>query len=778
MNFGFLRHVVQLDDIPNDAEHLILSFERSWPAWVWMAIVMVAVLLAVRSYARLEGSFVLRSLLGGLRAVTLIVVAILLSGPMLEYQREIVERDWVLVLVDRSASMTVVDSPGGPDGTESRDDQLRGMLRDHAEYFRHMAEKREVRWFGFHEAAFPLGVREDADEFETDFPIDLGPPSGMATNIGPAMAQVLQRATGRPVSAMVIMSDGRTNQPPSRALIRQFQAEGIPVMVVPMGSSDPLGDLAIGSVQAPNRAFVRDRVPVVVEIDRMGLGAQGAQGTLQLVDELTGEVLAEESIPAEDVTTTVTLVAEPGLAGTATWRVVLIPDGPDLVEDNNVRSIELDLIDRPLRVLYVEGYPRWEYRYLKDILVREQSIESSVMLLSADRDFAQEGNLPLARLPRTQEEWSQFDVLILGDVAAGFFSPAQLDQMRTQVAEAGAGMLMIAGERSVPISFEGTPLSDLLPFSGSLRLPPVGRPVTMEPTPRAERLGVLRLLDARDGTQGWPSELSDEGVGWSRFFWMQRIDPARLKPTAEVLARTRQEFEEGEGLPMVLQMRYGAGTGMYVATDEIWRWRYGRGDFYVEQFWIQLLRTLGRESLTRSGDRAVLSVNPRRAEVRQPVRIELLVLDARLSDELGTSVPAIVEDEAGSRVGEIELRRDDEAGGRFSGTWLPDRAGSRRVRIDGMRGADLEQIVTLDVVAADEELRRPEADHDLLARLAAETGGAVLDPEDLSRMMLRDRSIRTPAPIRESVWDTWLAFCLVLGLVTLEWTGRRFLRLP
>ena len=775
MNAGFLRGLIPFEQIPDDADRLLLVFERPWPPWVWVLIVLGAAAFAIWSYARFEGSRVLRSLLAMLRGATLVLAAMLIAGPMVEMPREIVERDWVLILMDRSASMTVADWTDEPASGTTRDDQMRWMLRTHAPLLQSLSEDREVRWLGFHERAFLLGG-QDAER--GDLPIDPGPPSGTSTHLDTALSQAMLRAAGRPVSAIILLSDGRTSQPPSRALIRQLQADGIPVMTVPIGSSDPIGDLALGPVQAPSHAFVRDRVPVIVEVDRMGLGARNVGGRIQLIDELTGRVLAEEPLPAEESMSTVTLIAEPQLAGTASWQVVLIPDGADLVPENNERSFEVQLVDRPLRVLYIDGYPRWEYRFLKDILVREESIESSIMLLSADRDFAQEGNLPIARLPRAQEEWSQFDVIIIGDVPAGFFSPDQLEQMRTQVGDAGAGLLILAGERAAPQTFEGTPLADLLPFRGTLRLAPIGRPITIEPTPAAERMGVLRLLDAADGTPGWPEELADPATGWSRLLWAQRIDSARLKATAEVMAQTRQQFENDAPLPIVMQLRYGAGRSIYVATDEIWRWRYGRGDYYVEQFWIQLIRTLGRESLTRSGEQAVLTVNPRRAEVRQPVLIDLLVLDARLGESLGASVTAMIEDDQGGRAGELELRQDPDSPERFTGTWMPDRAGSWRVRVEGLSDRDGARSVGIDVVSGDEELRRPEADHELLARLAAETGGEMLNPADLSSMELRDRSIRTPAPIRERIWDTWLAFAIFLGLITAEWVGRRFLRLP
>ena len=79
----------------------------------------------------------------------------------------------------------------------------------------------------------------------------------------------------------------------------------------------------------------------------------------------------------------------------------------------------------------------------------------------------------------------------------------------------------------------------------------------------------------------------------------------------------------------------------------------------------------------------------------------------------------------------------------------------------------------------DDELRRPETDHGLLADLASSTAGRVLDPADLDRLpeLLPNRSVRTLNPLTERIWDTPLFFGLVLLLATLEWVGRKVIRL-
>jgi hypothetical protein len=83
---------------------------------------------------------------------------------------------------------------------------------------------------------------------------------------------------------------------------------------------------------------------------------------------------------------------------------------------NNADAVQVKVIDDRVRVLYVEGYPRYEYRYLKNALVRERTVDLSVLLLEADERFVQEGTTPIRRFPDTPEELNRYDVLLFGDV--------------------------------------------------------------------------------------------------------------------------------------------------------------------------------------------------------------------------------------------------------------------------------------------------------------------------------------------------------------------------
>ncbi|MHC4947511.1 MAG: hypothetical protein ACYTG1_04525 [Planctomycetota bacterium] len=801
MSGNLLWWLLDLESIPAGAEGLRLTWERPWPAWLWALLVLLMGLFALWSYVRLGGRRSGRFVLAGARAALLLLVLVIVSGPMVELPRESVEPDWVVVLLDRSASMNIRDA-GEAGARTTRQRELERLLDDHAGVFDGIADERRLLWLGFHVGAFDLAAAEtDAGTADPATPgvaparvFDLGEADGRRTRLSTALEQALQRTAARPVSGVVVVTDGRTDDPPTRAVMRRLQADAIPVFTVPLGSPKPLGDLAVRRVEAPRRAFVRDRVPVEVQIDRLGTAGAAVEGVVKLIDQLSGEELDRQELAAGDERDRITLTAEPGLAGAATWEVVIETTRPDLIPENNRRPVEIDLVDRPLRVLYVEGYPRWEYRYVKNLLVREKSIESSVMLVSADRDFAQEGNQPITRLPRSPEEFAQFDVIVIGDVPATFFSPEQLDMIRDHVAERGAGLLWIGGERWVPRTYAGTVLADLLAMRGSLNLPPVGRPVNMTPTPLAERLGVLRLVAGAES--GWPNSLRDPSYGWSRLFYAQRIEPARLKPTAEVLAHT-VDAVDGHPLPLVVHMRYGAGVALYVATDEVWRWRYGRGELLPEQFWVQLIRLLGRETLTTVGADAVLEVSPHRVAVNEPVRIEFQLLDAQIASVLPPTVRVLIEAADGRPPVEVDLSRLDEGDARYAVTYLPEATGEITVRVDDPALPGLDARSTVEVDAPDDELRRPETDHPLLASLSEATGGRLLSigavaPDDEAAPdepaivpaavtelpgLLPNRSVRTINPLTERIWDTPLAFGLVLLLLAVEWIGRKLMSL-
>ncbi len=842
----FLEWALDLDTLRFGDEGVRFGFEHTLPTWAWALVVLGAAVVSLWSYRRLEGGRAARSVLAAVRGVLLVLLVVLIAGPRLIKQNQTEEQDWVLVLVDRSASLTVADAPvgtGQAGQTVSREAQLERILRETSPTWRELSQRRTVVWLGFDSAVFDLKTKDEPPapdgaerDVSHDEPVELGEPDGRQTSLGRAIEQALKRAAARPLAGVVVLSDGRSLDEPSRASLRELEAEQVPVFVVPLGSERAVADVGVRRVEGPRVAFVNDAVPVTVEIEWIGDGdAQQRGGVVQLVDPSTGRVLtsqrfefsADDAGDGETRTASVTLVSTPSdvEAGSAKWEVRVVPDGPDLVAENNVEPIEVELLDRPLRVAYFDGYPRWEYRYIKNLLVREASITSAVTMLASGRRYIQEGGLPMTGLPRSAEDWRRFDVVMLGDLWPGVFTSEQLEGLRDLVAESGAGLVLIGGQGHMPGAWRDTPIGDLLPFvlpgesatSGGRGdgsgLPMWsaestgdgggGGPVTMRATAGAERLGVLRLAETPDaGGSWWPKSLSDPTLGWTRFWNTQRIEPSMLKPTAEVLAVAVPESGE-VATPLVVSMRYGRGRVVYVGTDETWAWRYGRGEALQERFWIQIVRLLGRESVSRAAKPAVLEVTPERSELGRSVRIGVSLQDQSLVDASPPTIRVRVK-----RVGDVgghgggtngappgedmgvELTltpdgagrgaRDGAASREFSTTWVASESGRYVVEAIDPLLLSARLSAEAEVWLPDDEMRRPQTDHPALARLAEATGGKALSARDIVDLpaLLPNRRLQLMGtPEVEPLWDTPAAIILLLALLAIEWVGRRLIRL-
>ena len=755
-----LRWLFGLDVIPEGAEGLQLAWQYPPAAWGWFFIFASAILVVFWSYRRIVGATSTRVVLATIRGTLLVFVCALIAGPQLRLPVVENQPDWVAVLVDRSRSMSVSDNRQQDGSLQSRDAVVSELLQ--SDVWSEIKKEREIIWLGFHASAFDIDPHKISDA------------DGWSTELTVPIETALRKLAGRPASGIVIISDGRTTRPIDRNVLRALQARAVPVFVVPLGSAEAITDLAVTEAEAPSRAFIRDQVPVVAKLQCVG-GTPRTTVRVDLIDEKTGVVINTVEVTPEEFINQrgeAVLTGVQSEAGPARWIVRISAGQDDLVRANNEQAVEVEIIDRPLRILYIEGYPRWEFRYLKNLLVRESSFESSVMLLSADRDFAQEGNAPLERLPQTEEEFSNYDLFILGDVPSGSLSGTQIAQIKQSVSERGAGLLWIGGERSTPNSWRGTDLEDLLPMRGTPER--FDEPVFVEPTESALRAGVMRLGES--SKERWPTTLSSSGER-GRLEWAQRIEQDSLKPTAEVLARGRT-LSGKVSSPIVLSMRYGSGLIVYVASDETWRWRHGIGETYQERFWIQFIRYLSRGTAQSDGNPFRLVVEPKQPEVGSPAMIRVEIQDPKAASIAGDGPLDIQIQpiEVAGTPSEQTTQLTHETSG-WVGLWSPETPGVWRVRVDSSRTGSMEKIIK--VIRNDTELSRSESDHPQLLDLAKRTGGAVVAPPDIEklRQLLPKRAISRERSILDPIWNSPAALILILLLLLLEWIGRRWLRL-
>jgi hypothetical protein len=282
--------------------------------------------------------------------------------------------------------------------------------------------------------------------------------------------------------------------------------------------------------------------------------------------------------------------------------------------------------------------------------------------------------------------------------------------------------------------------------------------------------------------------------------WAQKISPGMLKPTVEVLATATPVNGSGgkqpdaglasESAPLVMAMRYGAGRVVYVGTDETWRYRYCRGEVLTERFWIPMVRLLARESLGRAGKPATLTASPKQVQVGQQVQIMIRLLDQSLIEQKPPSlrVRLVKNQDSGSGASRpIEITLAPEGtedgtapSGGFSTTWTAGEPGRFIVEASDPLLTGLDIKASLEVIAPDDEMRFPQADHASLAALAKETGGQVVPTDKLSDLpeLLPNRELRVlGVPDIETLWDKPIVLLLMMLLLGSEWLGRRLIKL-
>ncbi len=757
----------------------VFGFARPLAAWVWAIAIGVLLALSWLSYWRLACSRRTRLVLASVRGLLLVVLLVLVSGPELRRDNEQTEEDWLVVMVDRSGSMLLPD--GGVMGQRvTRDAQLRSLLQEESAVLDRLTAEKRVLWLGFDAGAFD--IERDA----------IPSPAGRTTALGDSLRDALDRVAGRPISGVLILSDGRSLDQPNRSVMRSLDRQRVPVFAVGLGSDEPIGDLAVRSVQAPGVVFAGDVLMAQVELERQG-GGIGDDSEVVLVDLDTGKILdTRDASFDESGRASLTMSARVAEAGERRLAVRVSPTNEDLIAENNAVEFAVEMVDRPLRVLYVDGYPRWEHRYLKSLLLRESSVRSSSLLIAAGRRFEQEGDVELASLPESVEEWAAFDVVVIGDLRPELIGERALSQLREHIADRGAGLIWLGGDGATPWAWRGSALEDLLPMSLETERSVSGfdDPVTMSRTEAAASFGLLGLeLAGEFGAvePGWPDLLSDPATGWSRLWGAQRIDASAVKPGAVTLATLTPESmyrPNGVGAdvqwPGVLMMRFGAGTSVYVATDEIWRWRYGRGEDLSERFWVPLIRQMGRASLTRGDRNLLLTVTPEDATVGQGVRVVIELLDQSLIDARPSAI--VTEVVAGDGLSmPIVLAPDPDGRGRyFSGVWTPTESGRFVVRINDPLMGRHESERVVRVAWPDDESRRPETDHGLLKNLSETTGGQFLEVSAFAEIeaLLPNREVTIAGePEIETLWDKPISLLVFLLLVGFEWIWRRLVRL-
>ncbi len=766
---GLLEWLLDLERIRlgRDAP-LSVHWQPLLPVWLVTPLTLLGLVVVLIAYRRERCSAAGRSMLFVARASLILLLAVLLGRPALVLQRERVESSHVALLFDTSRSMLIADGCGG----DSRMKCAQQILseKDGAAIAAMLSRNDLV----VHSFAGSKRRELDGDSVE-DIPlisaaIDGWPCEGSVSDPWGALESVLAQRDGGRLSAVVIVSDGRaTVARGMESAIEKATARQVPIFVLPVGSESPLLDAVIVQVTAPSRAFLKDRSAVRVEIRVDGSAAEQPV-KVRLLNESSGEEMARRVVTiSEDGKANIVFAIVPGATGRLAMRVEIEELKGERALDNNVARVGIDVVDDVIRVLYVDGQPRYEYRYLKNTLLREPTMRSSCLLLSADEAFVQEGTDPLRRFPTDIEALSAYDVVLLGDVDpnGAWLSTLQAEMLVEYVSERGGGFGLLAGPRFAPHRFAGSPLARLLPIridenSATFEGATITQSYVPKFTPEGRTSGLF------------PLNADDDWDALGGLYWFAAT--AGAKPGAEVLAY-HPGLDRGEAQPLFVLGRVGAGRVFFSGTDETWRWRRSAGEWAFDAFWTQVCRTLARTESIGIDRRYEIFTDRRRYGYGQVVEIRLRVFDSEMLSATGDTVRAIIKNEAGQVIARLPLLRTGFEAADFDARFTPPADGWYSVEIGGvMNQPDVQPAsARFFVGGADPESSQPGADHESLRRIAAATGGEVLTRETVANSLagIVDRSLRIPDDVSEPLWDSKLSLILFATLISAEWIVRK-----
>jgi uncharacterized membrane protein len=744
----------------------------AWPKWV-LAVLIVAAAAALAWLIRSHRTQAAATVQGwrtwviwGLQTLLAAILLVLLWQPAITVAELKPQQNIIAVLVDDSRSMAISEN------SATREAQAVQALQNGV--LDSLGRSFQTRLYRVDSAAARIESLKGLQ------------PSAPTTRLGDSLKQFSDETSDLPVGAVVLLSDGGDNSGGiDPEVISALRARHIPVHTVGFGRERAAHDVELDDVEVAPRALAESRIAARITLHQRGYAGSAVTLTVRDVSTAQPKTLASRVIKLgkEGDRQTETLMFNIGGAGARTLQIAAVPlPGEENLANNNLTRL-VNVGSEARRVLYVEGEPRWEYKFIRQAEQDDRMVQITSMVRTSQNKVYRQGISDAKELadgfPTRGEDLFAYQGLIIGSVEAGFFTPNQQQLIHEFVDRRGGGLLLLGGQFALADGgWNASNLTDLLPTA----LP--GQSATFH-----------READPKNGLSHATAELAPAGVDhiitrlvddpaanaskWKKLpFLMDYQDPGIPKPGAEVLANLITP--EGRKLPLLVTESFGRGRTAIMATGGSWRWQMSSplGDTSHDLFWQQLLRWV----VSDTPGRVVASV-PAQVLLDNPtVALAADIRDLQYNPAPDTKVEAHILGPSGVTAS-IEMSPVPDSPGRFQATWSAPRTGAYLTEVTAQRadpstgkykelGRDVLTFQRVDGLA---ESFHTEQNRDLLERLAAQTGGQYWKPEDLGKLAARVPYSEAGVTVRETrdLWNLPLVFLVLVLLRFSEWWLRR-----
>lgn len=777
---------------PHAGEGLEETLVHTWPwaPWITLLLLLVTGAYVLYVYARESGevSRGVRWTLAALRIAVIALVITMMYGWMSDRYRTDLP-DLVIVL-DDSQSMSFADQYEDEQLTDRLLEWLRGVELDEPSrinlaksllvspddgWIDRLNDKYNLKFYLLGSNARIQSVAAGTLKSRVREAVAEQPSS----RLGDGLQSILESQRGRPTAAIVMLSDGVTTEGKSISEVAHYARRNqVPLFLLGVGDERPPRDLRLSDLLVDEVVFVGDVVNFDFKLAGSGFDKETVTARLKRRGE--SRILAERKIEltGDGMAHSGRLTLRPMEEGEFEYRVEVEPLRNETNLGNNQLTQLINVRDETIRVLYVQEYPNYDYRFLKPLLERGlklggkgKAIELTTVLQEADQGYTELDASAMRVFPVGREELFEFDVVIFGDVNPAYMSRPVQENLAAFVTERGGGIVFIAGPRHTPLAYRGTPLESLFPVDlSTARLPDETR-LTEDSYP----LTLTRL-----GMVSPHMQLSDtpaESLGiWNRFpaiRWVLNAPDTRL--AAHVLVETTAVAGDVPR-PVIITHLVGAGRVVFHTTDESYLWaRVAGSDQYYERYWLQTIRYLSRAKLL-GANRSVEVVPDRNEYYRgETVPLQVRFYDERMAPVADDGVVLLLEHQQGRRR-RVNLVRDSVRRGVFEGTVGNLAEGTYRAWVVVPRIEGNPPSWQFRVVPPPGEQAKLVMDADELKQAAQTSEGRFYTFQTADRLpddLPRGRQVRLESLPPEPIWNSPLLVILVVALLVTEWLLRR-----
>lgn len=842
---------------------------RGWfPLWLALALGVLAVVIVGVLYVKEAGRIgaLPRAVMALVRTAVVLLIAFLLMRPVWVSKKETTKTRPVAVLIDVSQSMA------SPDPRPNNDDQARAAIAfglldadkglpdqpvaslvdrlperpKRVEVARAALLNPKVDFLKRLSAVGPLEVytfgsqRTGRDAAKDDWLTNLQATEPKTALVESAFELLNRDDTDAP-AAIVIVTDGRENTGPKSLddLARECARRNIPIHIYGVGSSAyaqlqaafgaASGDKAATSragadVDVPNTLFVDDITSIPVRYTVKGV----AEGTANVVVRYGDREVAtrqekftltpEEMRAGKTLSTVVKFTPTKADADSKKQEysaTVTVTSGGGAGAETLVSSVSrpAQVVNRKLKLLWVDGLPRFDFQFMQRWLLRDRRVDAKFYLTEGDRSAMRSGDPWMVGFSRElngvlameRDEFRKvlfdFDVLVLGDVPAKFFTKEHQELIKEFVTE-GGGLIHIAGRWNAPAGWaspkaapnakaDPNPIAEILPVEfETVRFPiqALENPVGFVPVlaPGAARTHIVNLEDDPiDNAEKWgrpgPPPANPPEKQLKPLYWYYPV--TRVKPAADVFLThptARTPAPDNKPMPLLVGHYYGKGYALFMGFDDTWRWRFNTQDKLGGKFYTQAVYTAGIPRIVGTKQTQISSNTPAPVEGGTGevyVRVFNENYQPFTADEIEGTLENLGADvNAADRTATVKFRR--VADGEYVTTLPYNKVGNFRLTVDPKNKSPAALNYAVNY-REDHELAPGAMDEPAMRKLARDSRGGAdggfYREETLHTLPAEVTAKTSPLVSREEtlLWNEW-AMALLIGLLTVEWFLRKF----